>query len=106
MRRAPDGPLRHRRLSRGYRRDSVPCVVRSKAPRRDRGRLALGHAPRPFHSGSYQRGLREEEDKAMRDLRTRGAIAVTWSAVLHDDTLVALGYSCLFAAVIAAMLAM
>jgi hypothetical protein len=31
---------------------------------------------------------------------------VTWSAVLHDDTLVALGYSCLFAAVIAAMLAM
>jgi CRP-like cAMP-binding protein len=37
----------------GVTRNSVPCVVRSKAPRRNRGLPAFGYAARPFRSGSH-----------------------------------------------------
>src|SRR6516162_5137237 len=104
MRRAADVPLRHWRLSRANHRDSVPRAVGSKAPRCHRGLPAFGYATRPFRSGSHQRGLKEEEDKAMRVMRTRVAIAMTRSDAFRGDALALLGCSFLFAAMIAAML--
>jgi hypothetical protein len=42
----------------------------------------------------------------MRDMRTRGAIAMSWSETFRGDAFALLGYCFLFGAVIAAVLAL